>query len=154
MAEYLDADLHVEWAKSRARATRWTEEIDLVVEEMCRTLGFFEWKARWWRNCTRLQLTESDDLHHGIDAYAEKQAALLDHHATNYAQHWLPILKVKGITPCWEGKYSIGGHHVLVVNGQDDENADKDDVDGDDSEVEQDAEITEVDVYDKFEIDI
>jgi hypothetical protein len=40
-----------------------------------------------------------------------------------------------------------------VVNERDDENEDKDDVDGD-SEVEQDAEITEVDVYDKFEIDI
>jgi hypothetical protein len=154
MEEYLDANLHVEWAKSRARAARWTEEVDLVVEEMRRTLAFFEWKARWWRNRTCLRLTESDDLRHGIDAYAEKQAALLDRRATNYAQHWLPILKAQGITPCWEGKYRIGGHHVPVVDGQDDENAEKDDVDGDDSEVEQDAEITEVDVYDKFEIDI
>jgi hypothetical protein len=154
MEEYLDANLRVEWAKSRARAACWMEEVDLVVEEMHRTLAFFEWKARWWRNHTHLRLTESDDLRHGIDAYAEKQAVLLDRRATNYAQHWLPILKAKGITPCWEGKYSICGHHVPVVNGQDDENRDKDDVDGDDSEVEQDTEITEVNVYDKFEIDI
>jgi hypothetical protein len=153
MEEHLDANLRVEWAKSRARAGRWTEEVDLDVEEMRRTLTFFEWKARWWRKRTHLRLTESGDLRNGIAAYAEKQAVLLERRAANYAQHWLPVLKAKGITPCWEGKYSTCEHHVSVVNGQDDEDEDKDDVDGD-SEVEQDAEITEVDVYDKFEIDI
>ncbi|KAJ7791277.1 hypothetical protein B0H14DRAFT_3567333 [Mycena olivaceomarginata] len=39
--------LHIEWAKTRARAWRWTEEVDLV-EEMRRVLAFLNWKANHW----------------------------------------------------------------------------------------------------------
>ncbi|KAJ7300391.1 hypothetical protein DFH08DRAFT_725373, partial [Mycena albidolilacea] len=37
--------LQIEWAKTRARAWRWTEEVDLVEEEMRRVLEFQRWKA-------------------------------------------------------------------------------------------------------------
>ncbi|KAJ7699783.1 hypothetical protein B0H14DRAFT_3100193 [Mycena olivaceomarginata] len=40
--------LRIEWAKTRARAWRWTEEVDLVEEEMRRVLAFLNWKANHW----------------------------------------------------------------------------------------------------------
>lgn len=39
--------LQAEWAKSRARATRWTEEVMLLKEEMRRALAFLNWRAQW-----------------------------------------------------------------------------------------------------------
>ena len=39
----LSSALQVEWCKAQERATRYEEEIELVVEEMRRTLVFFEW---------------------------------------------------------------------------------------------------------------
>jgi hypothetical protein len=38
----------VEWAKSRARAMRWSEELRLLEEEMRRVLVFLEWDANVW----------------------------------------------------------------------------------------------------------
>ena len=43
----LDA-MRIEWCKARARANRWTEEVDLLKEEMRRTEQFLEWHANWW----------------------------------------------------------------------------------------------------------
>src|SRR4051794_22222389 len=40
--------LRIEWMKSRARAARWSEEVLLVVEEMCQVMQFLKWKAEWW----------------------------------------------------------------------------------------------------------
>ena len=38
----------VQWAKCQARAERYKEEVELTVEEMGRTLRYFEWKRDWW----------------------------------------------------------------------------------------------------------
>ena len=40
--------LHVQWAKSRARARGWTKEAQLLKEEMRRVLVTLEWKVVWW----------------------------------------------------------------------------------------------------------
>ncbi|KAF8127927.1 hypothetical protein EV363DRAFT_1077516, partial [Boletus edulis] len=41
-------DMRIEWCKARARAARWSEDIDLLMDEMERTLAFFQWDtARW-----------------------------------------------------------------------------------------------------------
>ncbi|KAF8183464.1 hypothetical protein K438DRAFT_1974947 [Mycena galopus ATCC 62051] len=40
--------LRIEWARARTRAWRWTEQVDLVEEEMRRVLQFLDWKAEWW----------------------------------------------------------------------------------------------------------
>jgi hypothetical protein len=41
--------LRIEWAKTRAKALRYAEEVDLLEEEMRRVLQFLEWRASWWR---------------------------------------------------------------------------------------------------------
>ncbi|KAJ7885134.1 hypothetical protein B0H14DRAFT_3082330 [Mycena olivaceomarginata] len=52
--------LRVEWAKTRAKAWRWTEEVDLVEEEMRRVVAFLEWKAERWARQARIQLDLRD----------------------------------------------------------------------------------------------
>jgi hypothetical protein len=37
-----------EWAKSRARARQWKEEVMLLREEMQHVLVYFEYKVLWW----------------------------------------------------------------------------------------------------------
>ena len=39
----------VEWAKSKAQAECWCEEVFLLNEEICRVIEYFEWKVCWWR---------------------------------------------------------------------------------------------------------
>ncbi|KAJ7302318.1 hypothetical protein DFH08DRAFT_978038 [Mycena albidolilacea] len=53
--------LRIEWAKTRARAWRWTEEVDLVEEEMRRVLEFQRWKAEWWMGLMNQHPSAADD---------------------------------------------------------------------------------------------
>ena len=65
--------------KTRARARRWHEEVQLLQEEMRRVLVFFEWKATWWRDleCQR-HAGLSTTLCVGLAACAEKQARMYE----------------------------------------------------------------------------
>src|ERR1700722_1694276 len=91
-ANILEA-LCVEWCKARARALRWTEEVQLLLEEMRRVLQFLEWKSRFWEMCaeflqdssaaaesTTIDLVGSSVLlHHrieGVRAYGLRQAQI------------------------------------------------------------------------------
>lgn len=87
MEEHLDANLRVEWAKSQARAARWSEQVDLVAEEMRRTLAFLEWRAGWWRCQASRRVDISEQVHHGLVAYAERQADLLKRIAGGHVKH-------------------------------------------------------------------
>jgi hypothetical protein len=159
MEEHLDANLRVEWAKSRARAARWTEEVDLLCEEMRRTLVFLEWKAGWWRKQAYRRADSPVDLRHGIEAYALRQAALQECIADRHAKHWLPVLKAKGFTPCWALRYSVtqastDNYSAMVeaTNGEDEEAEVSDDGDVDEEDVD-DNEFEEDKLYDDYEVD-
>ncbi|KAJ7839774.1 hypothetical protein B0H13DRAFT_2417357 [Mycena leptocephala] len=43
-----DAALRLEWAKTRARAMRYAEEVDLLQEEMRRVVQFMDWRRDSW----------------------------------------------------------------------------------------------------------
>lgn len=71
--------LRVEWAKAKARADRWEEEVVLLDEEMRRSLEFCKWKASWWvdqLDHRAVTLPEGDPIREGLEAYAHQQAAL------------------------------------------------------------------------------
>jgi len=70
-------------------------------------------------------------------AYAEKQAALLDHLAHSSAECWLPVLKAHGITPSWGVDYVvvIEDDQIPVPAADEDEWEDEDEGDVDDHEV-------------------
>ncbi|KAL0564901.1 hypothetical protein V5O48_017133 [Marasmius crinis-equi] len=61
------------WAKSRARVSRAREEVELLREEMRRTLCFLTWKGKWWRNRARGRPGVGGALEEGIRGYAEAQ---------------------------------------------------------------------------------
>ena len=87
----LSIALRVEWAKAKARADRWEEEVVLLDEEMRRTLEFCSWKAAWWESqiIQREPLLPSDGpLMDGLRAYAYKQAALEREISDKWALKW------------------------------------------------------------------
>lgn len=149
MEEHLDANLRVEWAKSRARAARWSEEADLLVEEMRRTITFLEWRAGWWRSQAHRRVDVPEHLHIGLIAYAERQAALFECVAVGHAKHWLPILKDNGIVPDWAPKYTAPPTERSNPADGNISDQDADDSDGE----EEDDDSVDDEIHDDYELD-
>ncbi|KAJ6608385.1 hypothetical protein B0H10DRAFT_2068058 [Mycena sp. CBHHK59/15] len=76
VAQEMNEALRIEWARAHARRWRWSEEVDLLEEEMRRILQFLTWRADWWM--TRIDLRGLPDgaQREGETAYAARQAAL------------------------------------------------------------------------------
>ena len=90
--------LRIEWAKTRARSLRWSEEVDLLEEEMRRILRFLTWRADWWEGQVgRRCLPDGPELE-GETAYAMRQAAVQSGLHRSFALKWetLPELIRKG----------------------------------------------------------
>ena len=107
----LDADSQdfdrVQWAKCQARAERYEEEVQLTVEEMGRTLRYFEWKRDWWISLVS-QCSISNcrpDIQDGLRAYARRQSNLYDELITLFVTHWRPYLSAHSLGASWLGNY-------------------------------------------------
>lgn len=83
-----DDILRAEWAKSRARAHRSREEVNLLKEEMRRTLKFLEWRSQWWKDKPASWLGVSPQLSEGIRAYALEQADIQRRLADSFELLW------------------------------------------------------------------
>ena len=97
--------MRVEWGKTRARAQRWSEEVQLLREEMRRVLEYFKWKAAWWRSKKNAQLTVGPAISNGLQAYAEKQAVILERLGQVCAQKWSAVLKKHSFQDDWQKQY-------------------------------------------------
>ncbi|KAG1847579.1 hypothetical protein F4604DRAFT_1883995 [Suillus subluteus] len=86
--------VRVEWCKSRARALRWAEEVDLLQEEMRRVLQFFNWQANWWEGQGVLQAAARDE---GLRAYASQQANIRHRLAARFRSIWAPFISPQDI---------------------------------------------------------
>lgn len=92
--------LRAEWARSRARVRRCTEEVELLLEEMRRVLAFYEWKARQWDSKREGRRDVSAELREGIKAYAVEQAALQRSLSSTCRSLWkTPLASVKYVLP-------------------------------------------------------
>ncbi|KAF8907258.1 hypothetical protein CPB84DRAFT_1744643 [Gymnopilus junonius] len=124
-----DDILRVEWAKSRARATRATEEVMLLKEEMRWVLAFLEWKSRWWqdRQCTRTGLEKS--MVEGVQAFALRQSSLQSQLAAHFHKLWKAPLEDSE-------KEASNDSHTTPASQKDtgDDNDDNDDDDDDDAD--------------------
>ncbi|KAG1788974.1 uncharacterized protein HD556DRAFT_1311720 [Suillus plorans] len=80
--------VRIEWCKARARAARWSEEVELLAEEMRRVLAFLEWQGSWWHQCTMLRSSEKTTEQEGLQAYAYRQAALRSAMRTSFQARW------------------------------------------------------------------
>jgi hypothetical protein len=101
-----DGALCVEWAKSRANALRWEEELVLVPEEMRRSLAYFEWQAASWRQRLHARPTASLDLRSALDVHARRQEDLLRQRIAVFASAWVPYLTRLGLGGSWTAQYT------------------------------------------------
>lgn len=90
-----DDILRSEWARSRARSNRATEEVLLVMEEMRRVLAFLEWRATWWDLQRGCRPDVNSALSEGLLSYTYDQAALQRSLAVSFRLLWkTPVRKV------------------------------------------------------------
>jgi len=94
-------DLRCEWAKSKARADRWSEEVLLLVEEMRRVVDFLDWKAAWWLQQAARRTDAPPDITDGIAAYSAKQFDVMKALALSFVNRWYPILVRSGVHLDW-----------------------------------------------------
>lgn len=94
-----------EWAKSHARAQRWSEEAILLVEEMRRVIEFLDRKAQWWQSQRQRRPDARTDVIIGLDAYAERQACIREDLAKSFASRWHGLLVTNRISISWPEKY-------------------------------------------------
>ncbi|KAJ6582403.1 hypothetical protein B0H19DRAFT_930041 [Mycena capillaripes] len=92
---YGNPALRIEWAKTRARSMRYTEEVDLLQEEMRRVVQFMDWRRDWWRSLVGLRAAVQPDtaLREGHSAYAHKQAAYMGGLSTRFQKLWEDVPK-------------------------------------------------------------
>ncbi|KAF8166405.1 hypothetical protein BJ912DRAFT_1025886 [Pholiota molesta] len=91
--------VRIEWAKSRARANRFTEEVLLLTEEMMRVERFFAWKANDWELKADMigrppDVSLSSMRIEGWVAYAKRQAAMYRSLITHFRFLWQDTLSI------------------------------------------------------------
>ncbi|KAJ7613253.1 hypothetical protein DFH06DRAFT_1274591 [Mycena polygramma] len=93
--------LRIEWAKTRARAWRWTEEVDLVEEEMRRVLEFLAWKSLWWLEQIdqRPDVVADEILREGFTAYARRQSRMQTELRSRFVESWKDVPHADGAVP-------------------------------------------------------
>lgn len=81
----------MEWAKAKARAARWTEEVELVYEEMRRTIEYCRWRAKWWESQSAIRKDVSPELADGLSVYALEHADLESRMERDLESRWEAI---------------------------------------------------------------
>ncbi|KAG1790947.1 uncharacterized protein HD556DRAFT_1445722 [Suillus plorans] len=89
--EVLADALRIEWCKARARANRWTEEVQLLLEEMRRVRAFLSWHAAWWDEQAGRRTGLPDAETEGIKGYAKRQASLRRNLQIAFDDMWVMI---------------------------------------------------------------
>jgi hypothetical protein len=80
--------LRAEWAKTRARAYRWKEEIILLEEEMRRAIEFCWHMSREWTKRKEARSHRDPHVLEGLQAYASEQHAVETARATLWFTAW------------------------------------------------------------------
>ena len=118
----LNNTLRVEWCKAQERAKRYEEEVELVVEEMRRTLVTFELNAcEWDQRATSLSLHTSlaSAITTGAAAYAHKQADIQRNLIKIFINDWYEVLEKQPLASSWLCKYPCppeNQRHRLICN--------------------------------------
>ncbi|KAK7020693.1 hypothetical protein VNI00_017635 [Paramarasmius palmivorus] len=78
--------VRIEWCKTWARKRRWDEELELIEEEMRRTLESLRYEGQLW--CERAKECESSVDAEGRSAYALRQAAIRQELVVKFVRLW------------------------------------------------------------------
>ncbi|KAG1796687.1 uncharacterized protein HD556DRAFT_1441368 [Suillus plorans] len=84
----LSEGLRIEWCKSQVQANRWTEEVELLQEEMRRVADFLSWHAGWWEEQANWRNVLAAPEQEGIKGYAKRQAALQRAMCDRFQEMW------------------------------------------------------------------
>lgn len=98
--------LRVEWTTSFARLERWTEEVELLQEEMRRVVMFLQWRSKDWSAKVDVREDVAPDIRSGLNAYARKQAAIYHNLAVSFVELWYPTLESYGLEHAWVTEYA------------------------------------------------
>ena len=105
----LTDSMRAHWAKCQARAERYEEEVWLTVEEMGRTLSYFEWKRSWWLSLQSERESSSSpppaSVQRGLRAYAHRQAKVYEILIYSFANKWRKSLNSHKLYPAWLSRY-------------------------------------------------
>lgn len=115
----MTAGLRVEWAKARARADRWREEVTLATEEMRRCLESLRAEAEGWRKIADAFFPHAyasgassgascGPVAEGKAAYALERAATYEAAAVKWSMKWAAVLR--------KAKASSLHQHVVDFN--------------------------------------
>ena len=118
--------LRAEWCKGQERAKRYEEEVELVVEEMRRTLVTFGLKAyEWNKRATSLSNTTSGldpTTIAGATAYTYKQADIQQRLVPVFLDDWYEMLEKQPLAATRLSKYpqptATDNRHRLPSNVQ------------------------------------
>ena len=83
-----DEILRVEWAKSRARSQRATEEVRRLKEEMRRVLETLKWEEEEWKRQAGLRTDTTRDIAEGIRALSTTQASIKNTLRCHFQKLW------------------------------------------------------------------
>lgn len=108
--------IRVEWTTAFARLERWTEEVELLREEMRRVVAFLEWKSKDWLAKVDVRGENlAPGIRSGLNAYARKQAAIHHNLAASFATFWHPTLSSYGLEHSWLTEYMVE-HNIPLPN--------------------------------------
>jgi hypothetical protein len=85
------AGIRAEWAKTRARAARWREEVVLLDEEMHRALDYCWWRSQWWNSRVEIKKALAPHIAEGLSAYAREQQDAEQARALSWAAQWSAV---------------------------------------------------------------
>ncbi|KAG6836120.1 hypothetical protein H0H93_011192 [Arthromyces matolae] len=83
--------VRIEWCRARARMLRWSEEVDLLQEEMRRILQFLKWESERWRQRGTIKMGGGKQEHEGRVAYAHSQAEMRLNLCRHFKDLWREV---------------------------------------------------------------
>ncbi|KAI6040184.1 hypothetical protein EDC04DRAFT_2867759 [Pisolithus marmoratus] len=90
--------IQIKWCKARAKAHRWAEEVNLLLEEKWQTLQFLEWDATCWAERAEAITDRDKPLNKGLRAYAEHQANICRRLGVSFMHTWHNTQEFSDIT--------------------------------------------------------
>ncbi|TFK59371.1 hypothetical protein BDN72DRAFT_945939, partial [Pluteus cervinus] len=124
--------LRIEWCKARARAHRWQEECQLIVEEMRRVKEFFQYEVKQWQERAVGAITG------GHRAYALRQAEIRTRLYIRCTENWARVDEYLelGTGGPENGRICVEYEHEVEEDAEgEDEDVSNDEDDGWDGEV-------------------
>ncbi|KAF8415032.1 hypothetical protein L210DRAFT_3658007 [Boletus edulis BED1] len=111
-------DMRIEWCKARARAARWSEDVDLLMDEMERTLAFFQWDAARWEERMSF-VPAAAGAAEGHHAYAHRQATLRKALVENCRRSWESTMElVRQLDKDWNDGNKTASIEALVHHNE------------------------------------